>query len=145
MSIQSIESLLAQKSGGVWFTAGPIETKKVAGLAKKARFAFVHVDGKNVQRKEQLMNAFATALDLPGDFGHNWDALEETLGELEDGASGYLLLYDHIDGLLDKHPDQFETLLEILRDAVGSWKADDTPMVVVLNGTKAPKGVEQAK
>ena len=32
-------------------------------------------------------------------------------------------------------------VMEILRDAVASWKADDAAMVVLLSGEKAPKGV----
>ena len=88
----------------------------------------------------------ATALRFPGEFGHNWDALEECLTDLEwVDADGYLIYYDHIDGLLGAHPDQFETLVEILRDAVASWKSDDSAMVVLLSGTKAPKGVAKLK
>ena len=70
------------------------------------------------------------------------EGLEECLTDLEwvDG-DGYLIYYDHIDPLLQAHPDQFETLVEILRDAVASWKEDGTAMVVLLSGAKAPKGV----
>ena len=56
-------------------------------------------------------------------------------------ADGYVIYYDHIDPLLEAHPDQFETLVEILRDAVASWKEDGTAMVVLLSGSKAPKRV----
>ena len=87
------------------------------------------------------MNAVATALRLPKDFGHNWDALEESLVDLDMEADGFVIFYDHIDGLLTAHPDQFETLVELLRDAVASWKEDGTPMAVLLCGAKAPKGV----
>lgn len=143
MSIAALESRIATHEGGVWFVPS-VEAKKVQAAAKKAKFAFFHVDGRNVQRKEQLMNAIATALDLPGHFGHNWDALEESLTDLDGiDAQGYLLLYDHIDGLATAHPDQFETLVEILKDAVQSWRDDDTAMIVVLAGDKAPPGVER--
>ena len=87
------------------------------------------------------MNALATALRLPKDFGHNWDALEESLVDLDMEADGFVILYDHIDGLLGAHPDQFETLVELLREAVASWKEDGTPMAVLLSGAKPPKGV----
>src|SRR4051812_18118193 len=145
MSQSAIESVLAHDHGGVYFLPGDVDARKVQAAAKKAKLTFVHVDGRNVQRKEQLMTALATALRLPAHFGRNWDALEECLTDLapEEGR-GYFLLYDHIDGLLEAHPDQFQTLVEILRDAVESWKEDDTAMVVVLAGAKAPKGVAKA-
>ncbi len=60
-------------------------------------------------------------------------------------ADGYLILYDHIDGLLNAHPDQFETLVEVLRDAVASWKEDGSAMIVLLSGTKPPEGRLEAQ
>ena len=145
MPLTALESALKEKRGGVW-SVGAIDARKVQAAAKKAKFAYFHVDGRPVQRKEQLMNAMATALDLPEHFGHNWDALEECLTDLEGiEAEGYLLLYDHIDGLLGTHPDQFETLVEILKDAVTSWKDDDTAMIVVLSGEAEAPGVERLK
>jgi hypothetical protein len=35
--------------------------------------------------------------------------------------------------------------VEILRDAVESWKEDGEAMVAVLSGSKAPKGVGKLK
>ena len=146
MSLEALESLLEANKGGVWFLPSRVEPKSIQALAKREGFAFFHIDGKNITRKEQLLNAVATALRFPKSFGHNWDALEEALTDLEgNDAEGYLIYYDNIDGLLNAHPDQFETLVEILRDAVASWKEDGTPLVVLLSGQKAPKGVSKLK
>ena len=38
-----------------------------------------------------------------------------------------------------------EALVEIFRDSVESWQEDGTPMVVLLTGAKAPKGVAKLK
>ena len=142
MASSALGSILEQNRGGVWFLPAHKEARALQKVAKDAGFAFFHIEGKNIGRKEQLMNAMATALRLPKEFGHNWDALEEHLTDLEwVEADGYVLYYDHIDALLQAHPDQFETLVEILRDAVASWKEDGTAMVVLLSGSKAPKGV----
>jgi RNAse (barnase) inhibitor barstar len=146
MALEALEKVLEENRGGVWFLPDHADVKAVHGCAKRHEFAFFHIEGKNIARKEQLLNHVATALRFPGDFGHNWDALEECLTDLEwVDADGYLIYYDHIDGLLAEHPDQFETLVEILRDAVASWKSDDSAMVVLLSGAKAPKGVAKLK
>jgi RNAse (barnase) inhibitor barstar len=146
MSLTVIESILEEAKGGVWYIVAHKEPRALQKLAKAADFAFFHIDGKNIERKEQLMNAVATALHFPGDFGRNWDAMEECLTDMEwVDAEGYLIYYDHIDPLIAAHPDQFETLLEILRDAVASWKEDGTAMVVLLSGAKPPKGVSKLK
>jgi RNAse (barnase) inhibitor barstar len=142
MSLSAIETLLEQDRGGVWFLPAHKEPRALQKVAKEAGFAFFHIEGKNIGRKEQLLNHLATAMGFPKEFGENWDALEDHLTDLEwVDADGYLLYYDHIDPLLQEHPDQFETLVEILRDAVASWKEDGSAMVVLLSGSKAPKGV----
>ena len=141
----AIASLLESGKGGVWFMPGNGDLRAAQSAAKNAGFDFFHIDGKNIERKEQLLNHVATALRLPKSFGHNWDALEESLIDLEGEGDGYVIYFDHIDKLLAAHPDQFETLLEILGDAVESWKEDGTPMVVLLSGEKAPKGVAKLK
>ncbi|HET6264408.1 MAG TPA: barstar family protein [Usitatibacter sp.] len=143
---EALESLLEDNRGGVYFVPGNPDSKALKKVAKAAGYEFFQIDGKKVTRKEQLLNAAATAMRFPGDFGHNWDALEECLVDMEwvDG-DGFVFYYDHIDGLLNEHPDQFETLVEILRDAVESWKEDGEAMVAVLSGSKAPKGVGKLK
>jgi RNAse (barnase) inhibitor barstar len=140
MSHEALDAVLESNKGGVWF-APSAEPRAVQASAKKAGFAYFHVDGKNITRKEQLLNAVATALHFPKSFGDNWDALEECLVDLDMESDGFVIFYDHIDGLLTAHPDQFETLVEILRDAVSSWKEDGMAMAVLLSGAKPPKGV----
>ena len=146
MPLQAIESMLDENRGGVYFLREHADPKAVQKASKAAGFAFFHVEGRNIGRKEQLLNHVATAMGFPKEFGHNWDALEDHLTDLDwvDG-DGYLIYYDHIDALLGAHPDQFETLVEILRDAVASWKEDGTAMLVLLSGDKAPKGVAKLK
>jgi RNAse (barnase) inhibitor barstar len=146
MPLEMLADLLEENRGGVWYLAEPVDTRSLQTLAKRSGFAYFHIDGKNIARKEQLLNHVATALHFPTDFGQNWDALEECLTDMEwVDADGYLIYYEHIEGLQSAHPDQFETLVEILRDAVSSWKEDDTAMVVLLAGGKAPKGVKRLK
>jgi len=146
MAIEALEPLLEGNHGGVWFLPGEVQPKSVQTAAKKAGFAYFHLEGRHIARKDQLLSHVASVLRFPNHFGDNWDALEECLTDLEwiDGE-GYLLYYDHIDPFLAAQPDQFETLVEIFRDAVGSWKEDGTAMVVLLSGSKAPKGVPRLK
>jgi len=141
----AIPSILEAHKGGVWFLPGNGDLRAMQSAAKKGRYTFVHIDGAKIERKEQLLNHLATALRLPKSFGHNWDALEECLNDLEGDGEGYLVYYDHIDGFLNAHPDHFETFVEILRDAVVSWKDDDEALVILLSGAKQPKGVPKLK
>ena len=146
MPLAALDAVLDKKQGGVYFVADGVEAKAVQKAARARGYAFFHVEGRNIARKEQLMNAMATALDLPPHFGRNWDALEECLNDLDEvGGDGFVLYYEHVDALAAAHPAEVQTLVEILRDSVESWQSDGTPMVVLLSGTKAPKGVSRLK
>jgi RNAse (barnase) inhibitor barstar len=145
MPLEMLADLLEENRGGVWYLPEPVEAKSVQTLAKRHGFAYFHIDGKNIARKEQLLNHVATALHFPKDFGHNWDALEECLTDMDwVDADGYVIYYEHIEGL-QAAGDQFDTFVEILRDAVQSWKDDDSAMIVLLSGGKPPKGVKRLK
>jgi RNAse (barnase) inhibitor barstar len=142
MSLNVLETILEQGRGGVWHLPSQKEPRALQKLAREHGYAFFHIDGKSISRKDQLLNHMANAMRFPKEFGHNWDALEDHLTDLEwVDAEGYVIYYDHIDKLLEAQPDQFETLVEILRDAVASWKEDGTAMVALLAGPRAPKGV----
>ena len=104
MAVEALETLLEEGRGGVWYLPSRIEPKSVQAAAKRAGFAAFVIDGKNIARKEQLLNHAALALHFPKDFGDNWDALEECLTDLEwVDADGYVIYYDHIDGLLEDY------------------------------------------
>ena len=146
MPLAALESVLENRKGGVYFAPPGVDAKSVARAAKAADYEYFHIDGRNIARKEQLLNAMATALDLPPHFGHNWDALEECLIDMEaSGGDGFLILYEQVDALAAAHPAELQTLVEIFRDSVESWQEDGMPMVVVLTGSRAPKGVAKLK
>ena len=137
-----IESILEERRGGIWHIVAHKEPRALQKLAKSHGYAFFHVEGRDIGRKEQLLKHMANAMHFPKEFGHNWDALEDHLTDLEwVDADGYVIYFDHLDAFVEGQAEHFRTLLEILRDAVASWKEDDTPMVVLFSGAKAPKGV----
>jgi hypothetical protein len=81
-----------------------------------------------------LLTECARALDFPDYFGHNWDALEECLADLEWlPAKGYILLITDAAHVLPDDEAEYETFLEILRDAGEAWGSGQAGM-----GTRQP-------
>ena len=80
------------------------------------------IQGAKCQTIAGLLTECARALDFPDYFGHNWDALEECLIDLEWlPAKGYVLLITDAGGVLPDDEEEYETFLEILRDAGEAW------------------------
>ena len=85
-------------------------------------FALKVIKGRHCKTPANLFAEFARALEFPDYFGHNWDALEECLADLEWlPAKGYILLITDAEGVLPDNEEEYETLLEILRDAGEAW------------------------
>jgi hypothetical protein len=74
--------------------------------------------------KEQLLKNIAAALDFPGWFGANWDALEDCLSDL--AGQGYVLLFEGAGP-----GDDLGILIDVLRSTAESWAARGKPFFAV--------------
>lgn len=90
-------------------------------------YALRTIQGKKCRTPSGLFNEFARALAFPDYFGHNWDALEECLADLEWlPAKGYILLISDTQAVLPEAEEDYDTLLEILDDAGEAWSKGHT-------------------
>ncbi len=81
-----------------------------------------------------LFAEFARVLDFPDYFGHNWDALEECLADLEWlPARGYVLLLTEAEQVLPDDEEDYATFLEVMSDAGEAWGSGQAGM-----GSKRP-------
>jgi hypothetical protein len=99
-----------------------------SAAARGAGLLVMQVDLEFCGTKGAILDAFADACGLPEYFGGNWDALDECLRddswhEPPDAARhGILWRIDGAALAAREVPDAFETLVEILDDAVESWR-----------------------
>jgi len=85
-------------------------------------YALKVIKGRQCKTPAHLFAEFAQVLKFPDYFGYNWDALEECLADLEWlPAKGYILLITEAGHVLPDDEEEFETFLEILRDAGEAW------------------------
>jgi RNAse (barnase) inhibitor barstar len=90
-------------------------------------YAMRTIQGKKCRTSSGLFSEFARALAFPEYFGHNWDALEECLADLEWlPANGYILLVTDTQAVLPEDEEEYDTLLEILDDAGEAWSNGHT-------------------
>src|SRR5574339_74795 len=94
-----------------------------SGLVKTPPgYALRTIQGKKCGTTAGLFGEFARALAFPDYFGHNWDALEECLADLEWlPAKGYILLITDADQILPNDEEDYETFIEVLSDAGEAW------------------------
>lgn len=113
---------------GVFF----VTNDDIATLAMASRDAGLlarRIDLRDCGNKATLMLRLATALDFPAGSGRNWDATSDRLRDLSwlPSTGGYALLFDAANDLRDADEASFDTLLEVLEEAVGDWGQRGSP------------------
>lgn len=94
-----------------------------------AGFVLKSLKGTKCKTPAALFSEFAKVLEFPDYFGHNWDALEECLADLEwMPAKGYVLLLSDAEQILSQDEEDYATLLEILSDAGEAWASGQAGM-----------------
>jgi RNAse (barnase) inhibitor barstar len=76
----------------------------------------VVIDGRRCSTKAGLLRRLAAELRFPPWFGHNWDALEDCLGDLDLGDGGLCLVWDAADVLGRRDPDAALMLARIVNE-----------------------------
>ena len=88
----------------------------------------VRIDLAGCTDKACLLARFASALHFPDWFGHNWDALADSLRDLNwMPADGYMLLFEGAGELHHVDEDDFDTLVSILDETKAAWAARGVP------------------
>jgi RNAse (barnase) inhibitor barstar len=120
------------QSSGVFFV-GAADLPPLAHAAQRIGFTVAQLDLRQCPDKAHLLDQLAIELELPDDFGRNWDALADSLCDLSWlQAPGYLLLFAHADALQGASEPDFDTLIEILEDAAAAWRAQGVPFLAFL-------------
>lgn len=92
-------------------------------------FVLKSIKGTKCKTPAALFAEFAKVMELPEYFGHNWDALEECLADLEwMPAKGYVLLLTDAEQILPEDEEEYATLLEVLSDAGEAWGSGQAGM-----------------
>jgi RNAse (barnase) inhibitor barstar len=116
--------------GGIFFvTSEDLEPLAQAAGMQGLRVARVNL--ANYTNEEALYDRLTQSLQLPADFGRNWDALADSMRDLSWlKATGYIVLFDHAEDMRNHNEEDFDTLLDILEEAVDYWQDANTPFFV---------------
>ncbi|MFB6825317.1 barstar family protein [Streptomyces virginiae] len=122
--------------------------------AEAAGRTIVRLDLDGVRGKAELMRRCGDALRLPEWVGGNWDALADALRDLSwlpvpesesvPGGGGWLVAVTSWRGYAAARPGEWETLVDVLEEAVAFWRerAGGSELVVVLAEAEAEAEAE---
>ncbi|MET0893056.1 MAG: barstar family protein [Pseudoxanthomonas sp.] len=112
---------------GVFFVNGE-DLDVLGAAARDAGLLPCHVDLMGCANKATLLLRIAVAMDFPNTSSRNWDALSDSLRDLEwMPAPGYVLLFEGAGELHHVDETDFDTLVGILDDTQKEWAARQVP------------------
>ncbi len=122
-----LDTFLSQPNALLPITADTQDT--LHAQAGGAADHLIDIDLGEAADKETLFSAFARAFDMPRWFGHNWDALEDCLTDLDWLPHGSVLV--RITGRTASIDDA-RMLATVLESACDAWQADDRRFHVLI-------------
>jgi RNAse (barnase) inhibitor barstar len=95
----------------------------------------VYLDGDHIDDKASLLEAAATALELPDWFGRNWDALADALTDKAMRLPvPMVIVHSDAHRLANGQPEDWDMWLDIADEAVDTWRNDPNPLWFVVAG-----------
>lgn len=120
---------------GVFVVESPPIASRIVRQAEAAGFFVAQINGSVAETRTAFLNQTARLLQFPDYFGHNWDAFDECIRDLEWlPASGYVIIWDHFERFAELEQEDWKIALSILERAVDYWRQAGTPMFVFLAG-----------
>lgn len=122
----------ATRAGVFFVTANDLATLDMA--SRDAGLLARRIDLRGCGNKATLMLRLATALDFPAGSGRNWDATSDRLRDLSwlPAPGGYALLFEAAHDMRDADETSFDTLLDVLDEAVADWARRGIPFWALL-------------
>jgi hypothetical protein len=100
----------------------------VKGLVDQGVKVF-YLDGRAINSKKSFFSKAAEVMQFPEYFGHNWDAFDECITDLEwVPAKRYVLIYNKPNLFAETNPLDWQIAYDTLQSAVDYWQSTDTPM-----------------
>jgi RNAse (barnase) inhibitor barstar len=104
------------------YVVGASDLDVLAEGARRHGLLLRRIDFHDCHDKSALLRALALSLAFPSDFGHNWDALADSLADLSWlPARGYVLMLEHSEALQLAVEDDFDMALDIMDDTSRRW------------------------
>jgi len=128
MTPQALEDFLSGPNRVLQADAAVLQA--VADTHSTSDRRVIHVTMGNNADKTRALEALARAFDMPRWFGHNWDALEDCLTDLEWLPDQPIVAL--LEGTLRRKEDA-DTLIDIVKHACAYWQGEHRRFHVVLD------------
>jgi len=143
--MSTLETRLADP-GNAGPCLAPGDLEALCEAARRAGLEVVCINLAAVRGKRDLLEVLAAALHFPDWFGGNWDALEDSLCDLDMGAGrGHALVFENAQRFAAGAPQDFSTAVDIFISVAAFRRIQGQVFWTFFTGLPAPvAGVRSA-
>jgi RNAse (barnase) inhibitor barstar len=115
-----------------------LNVKEIARLQQDKGTKVFTIDGDRIVDSISLFQEFAAVMQFPEYFGHNWDALQDCLTELDGHeVDRYIITINKLDRFIANDFSQWTNFLDVCKSVVEYWQDTETPLYILLHGNLA--------
>lgn len=139
--MSGLAALLAgRREPGIFRWHGAFDVSDVQHTVEHAGWRFVYLDGIGVETKAEFLDRIGQVLGFPETFGHNFDALADSLHDVVAGdTEGTVLLWDAWGPFARAEERAFSVALSVLGSRVNADRGGR--FVVLLRGEGPDLGI----
>jgi hypothetical protein len=132
---QIIDLFAGKLDPDVYQLASPIDSIELAALSRDAGAKLFYIDGQQIGDLDSLFHQFAIVMQFSDYFGHNWDALWDSLTDIDvDDDRQQIIVLDRLNDFVRDNPQQWPILFDICQQIVEYYRDTSTPMSILVRG-----------
>jgi RNAse (barnase) inhibitor barstar len=133
--VTTMSAILAKHAAcGLYALQGPLWLSSIEQIAKEHNLAFFVLAGARAGSKKEFMDQATRVFGFPDYFGKNWDAFADCLTDMSwVGRNGFLIVYSDCRQFADRSPEDFDTAIEIFKEAADFWKKEGKTFLVLFH------------
>jgi RNAse (barnase) inhibitor barstar len=132
---QIIDLFAGKLKPDVYQLVSPIDSIELAALSRDTDAKLFYLDGRQIADRDRLFQQFAIVMQFSDYFGHNWDALWDSLTDLDlDDPPRQIIVLDRLDNFVRDNPKQWPILFDICQRIVEYYQDTSTPMYILVRG-----------
>jgi RNAse (barnase) inhibitor barstar len=132
---QVIDLFAGKLSPDVYRLVSPVSPIELADLSRDTDAKLFYLDGQQIGDRQSLFHQFAIVMEFSDYFGHNWDALWDSLTDLDaDDAQRQIIVLDRFDNFEHDNLQQWSILFDICQRTIEYYQDTSTPMYILMRG-----------
>jgi RNAse (barnase) inhibitor barstar len=133
--VTTMSAILAKHAAsGLYALQGPLVLTSIEQLAKEHDLAFFVLDGARAGSKKEFLDHVTGVFGFPDFFGKNWDAFADCLTDMSwVDRNGFLIVYSDFRQFAGHSPEDFDTVIEIFKEAADFWKKEGKTFLVLFH------------